>query len=97
MAKFKITLNTDEMVKPDWMDDDFAHDTMRYSLTKAALVAARHRKYLCIEPHGIYKKTSGGLLEPQDREIFLSVECGTIDQAARSLSFLGKELAPWLL
>ena len=41
-------LNSDEMLKPDWMDDDFAHDTMRYSLTRAAQVCARHKKYLCI-------------------------------------------------
>ncbi|HEX8371545.1 MAG TPA: sugar phosphate isomerase/epimerase family protein [Chthoniobacterales bacterium] len=167
-------LNSDEMVKPSWMDDDFAHDTMRYTLTKAALVAARHRKFLCIEPHGLYTKTAAGLLrivnlvespwiqvnwdtgnsylagiedpydglqlvrdrvhhvhakdialaqgeaergkvsgtpvgcacgegvvdwdkvltilDPLDREICLSVECGTIDQAERSLAFLKKLL-----
>ena len=171
-------LNTDEMIKPDWMDDAFAHDTMRYTLTKVAMVAARHKKYVCIEPHGTYTKTSDGLLkivrlvnspwiqvnwdtgnsylagiedpydgltrvrdhvyhihakdismqqsqtdrgkvtgtpvgcacgeglvdwkrvakilEPVDREIFLSVECGKIDEAARSLGFLQKELAHWL-
>ena len=171
-------LNSDEMIKPDWMDYAMAHDTMRYTLTKAALVAARHRKFLCIEPHGTYSKTSDGLLkivrlvdspwiqvnwdtgnsylagiedpyegltkvrdhvhhihakdisiqqssaergkvtgtpvgcacgegvvdwkrvaeilEPVDREIFLSVECGKIDEAARSLTFLKKELGPWL-
>jgi len=173
-------LNSDEMIKPDWMDDEFAHDTMRYTLTKAALVANRHRKYLCIEPHGTYTKTAAGLLrivnlidspwiqvnwdtgnsylagiedpydgltlvrdrvyhvhakdiameqseaergkvtgtpvgcacgegvvdwdrvlsilDPLDREITLSVECGTIDQAERSLTFmkklLGSRMAP---
>ena len=163
-------VNTDEMVKPEWMDDDFAHQIMRYTLTKAAMVAGRHRVYLCIEPHGVYTKTSDGLLrivnlvespwiavnwdtgnsylagvedpyeglmkvrehvrhvhakdislahsekergkvtgtpvgcacgdgvvdwervleilDPLDREIFLSVECGTIEQAERSLAFL---------
>ena len=172
-------LNTDEMLKPQWMDDDFAHDTMRYALTKALLVAARHRKFICIEPHGTFTKTSAGLLKivrlvdspwvavnwdtgnsylagvedpydgltnvrdyvrhihakdialaqsqaergkvtgtpvgcacgegvvdwqrvahimkPIDREIFLSVECGTIDQAERSLAFLKKELAGQLI
>lgn len=171
-------LNTDEMLKPDWMDDDRAHETMRYTLSKLALVCARHRKYLCIEPHGIYTKTTAGLmrivrlvdspwiqvnwdtgnsylagledpyeglrrvrdhvyhvhakdismghseaergkvtgtpvgcacgegvvdwervariLEPVDREIFLSVECGKIDEAARSLEFLRRVMAPWL-
>ena len=158
------------MVKPDWMGDDQAHDVMRYTLQKAALVARRHTIYLCIEPHGIYTKTSGGLLrivnlvpspwiqvnwdtgnaylagvedpyealesvldhvhhvhakdisiehserergkvtgtpvgcacgdgvvdwervlhilDPLDRELTLSVECGTIDEAERSLAFL---------
>lgn len=171
-------LNSDEMVKPDWMSDSEAHDAMRYTLTKASMVCARHQKYLCIEPHGIYTKTADGLLkivrlvespwiqvnwdtgnsylagiedpyeglekvrghvyhvhakdismahseaergkvtgtpvgcacgegvvdwervakilEPLDREIFFSVECGTIDQAERSLAFLQKVLAPWL-
>lgn len=171
-------VNSDEMIKPDWMDDDFAHDAMRYSLTKAAMVAARHRVYLCIEPHGIYTQTADGLmkivdlvdspwiqvnwdtgnaylagkedpyealekvrdriyhihakdisfqqgeaergtvtgtpvgcacgegvvdwervahiLKPVDRELFLSVECGTIDEADRSLNYLRKTLGPYL-
>lgn len=165
-------VNTDEMIKPDWMNDDEAHDAMRYSLTKAAMVAARHGIHICIEPHGIYTKTADGLLkivnlvdspwiavnwdtgnaylagiedpyeslgkvrdqvrhvhakdismehgerergkvtgtpvgcacgeglvdwerileilDPLDREITLSVECGTIDEAERSLGFLRK-------
>ena len=168
-------VNTDEMVKPDWMDDAQAHDVMRYTLQKAALVAARHGIYVCIEPHGVYTKTADGLLrivelvpspwiqvnwdtgnaylagvedpyeglekvvdrvfhvhakdisyehserergrvtgtpvgcacgdgvvdwervltilDPLDREITLSVECGTIEQADRSLSFLEKLIA----
>ncbi len=163
-------VNTDEMIKPDWMNDAHAHEVMRYTLEKAQLVAARHGVYICIEPHGIYTKTSDGLLrivdlvaspwiqvnwdtgnaylaaaedpyealgrvaervyhvhakdisiehserergkvtgtpvgcacgdgvvdwervldllDPLDREITLSVECGTIDQAERSRSFL---------
>jgi len=171
-------VNSDEMVKPDWMDEDFAHDAMRYSLTKAAMVAARHRVYLCIEPHGVYTQTSDGLmkivelvdspwiqvnwdtgnaylagkedpyeamekvrdriyhihakdisfqqgeaergtvtgtpvgcacgegvvdweriahiLEPVDRELFLSVECGTIDEADRSLKYLRNTLGKYL-
>lgn len=171
-------LNSDEMVKPAWMDDDFAHQTMRYTLARVAMVCARHQKFLCIEPHGIYTKTADGLLkivhllqspwiqvnwdtgnsylagledpyeglqkvrdyvrhihakdislahssaergkvtgtpvgcacgegvvewkrvakilEPLDREIFLSVECGRIDEAERSLEFLQRELKPWL-
>jgi sugar phosphate isomerase/epimerase len=37
------------------------------------------------------------ILDPLDREIFLSVECGTIDQAARSLEFLRKMLGGRLI
>ena len=163
-------INTDEMVKPDWMDEEQAHQVMAYTLKKAALVAARHELHVCIEPHGIYTRTAAGLLriadlvdspwiavnwdtgnsylagvedpyeglekvasrvrhvhakdisiehgerergkvtgtpvgcacgdgvvdwervlsilDPLDREIFLSVECGSIEQAGRSLAFL---------
>lgn len=168
-------VNTDEMIKPDWMDDEFAHQTMKYTLTKVAMVAARHHVYVCIEPHGVYTKTWRGLmrivelvdspwiqvnwdtgnsylagvedpyeglenvrdrvyhvhakdislehadaergkvtgtpvgcgcgdgvvdfprildiLRPLDREIFLSVECGTVEQAARSIAYLKPLLA----
>ena len=41
-------------------------------------------------------KRMAKILEPVDREIFLSVECGKIDEAARSLAFLKKELAAYL-
>ncbi|MEO6313632.1 MAG: sugar phosphate isomerase/epimerase family protein [Chitinophagaceae bacterium] len=172
-------VNTDEMVKPDWMDDEFAHQSMKYSLTRASQVAARHKVFICVEPHGVYTKTAEGLMrivnlvespwiavnwdtgnsylagvedpydgleyvrdhvrhihakdismehseaarglvtgtpvgcacgegmvnwdkvieimEPVDREIFLSVECGTIDQAERSLSYLTKILGKLLI
>ncbi len=172
-------LNSDEMIKPDWMDDELALSTMKYTLKKMSLVAARHRKYICIEPHGIYTKTTDGLMrivklvnspwikvnwdtgnsylagiedpyeglekvrnyvyhvhakdisfehsrnergkvtgtpvgcacgegvvdwervmkimEPVDREIFLSVECGEIDEAERSLEFLKKTFASQLI
>lgn len=175
-AKF---VNTDEMIKDDWMDDDFAHEAMKYSLTKANMVANRHKIFICIEPHGIYTQTADGLmrivnlvkspwikvnwdtgnsylagvedpyegltqvrdhvfhihakdismeqsetergtvtgtpvgcacgegmvewdkvfdiLEPIDREIFLSVECGKIDEAERSLKFLEKTLGNRLI
>jgi sugar phosphate isomerase/epimerase len=144
-----------------------------------AQVCARHRKFLCLEPHGVFTKTADGLLriadlvsspwiqvnwdtgnsylagvedpyealekvrdrvyhihakdismeqserdkgkvtgtpvgcacgdgvvdwervarimEPVDREIFLSVECGKIDEAERSLAFLTKTLKSYLL
>ena len=167
-------VNSDEMIKPEWMNDDFAHEVMKYTLLRASQVAARHKVMICIEPHGTYTKTAKGLLKivnlvkspwihinwdtgnsylagledpykgleavrdhvyhvhakdismrqvkeergkvtgtpvgcacgegvvdwehflrilkPLDREIFLSVECGTIDQANRSLTFLTKLL-----
>lgn len=172
-------VNTDEMVKPMWMDDEFAHQVMKYTLTKAAMVAARHKVHICVEPHGVYTQTADGLMkivklvdspwigvnwdtgnsylagsedpyealnvvkdhvlhihakdismeqgtaqrgsvtgtpvgcacgegvvnwdaiaeimEPVDREIFLSVECGTIDQAERSLVFLKKTFGKLLI
>ena len=165
-------VQSDEMIKPDWMSDDFAHEMMRYTLTKTDFVLKRHDVYFGIEPHGIYTKTAEGLmkivnlvpsknigvnwdtgnsflagledpyealqrvrdkvfhvhakdipkaqsdaergkitgtpvgcaigegvvdfertlkiLDPLDREIVFSVECGTIDQAARSLVYLKK-------
>ncbi len=55
-------VNSDEMVKPDWMDEETAHQMMKYSLTKAAMVAERHDTYICIEPHGIFTRTAAGLL-----------------------------------
>jgi len=168
-AKF---INTDEMLKPEWMTDELAHQAMHYSLMRSSFVAERHKVFICVEPHGIYTKTAAGLLkivnlvaspwiavnwdtgnsylagmedpydgltlvrdhvrhvhakdislkqseeqrgkvtgtpvgcacgegvvewdrvfsilDPLDRELFLSVECGTIDQAERSLAFLQK-------
>ncbi|MBA2665656.1 MAG: sugar phosphate isomerase/epimerase [Trueperaceae bacterium] len=167
-------VNTDEMLRPAWMDDAFAHQTMRYTLTRMEQVAARHGVFICIEPHGEFTKTAAGLLrivelvpshwiainwdtgnsylagaedpydaltevrdhvrhvhakdiafehadrergkvtgtpvgcacgdgvvdwdrvieilDPLDRTITLSVECGTIDQAERSLTFLRRAL-----
>lgn len=172
-------VNTDEMLKPDWIDDEFAHQVMRYTLTKAEMVASRHQVFICIEPHGVYTRTAEGLLrivnlvqspwigvnwdtgnsylagvedpydgllqvrdfvyhihakdismeqgeaergkvtgtpvgcacgqgvvdwdrvieicEPLNREIFMSVECGTISQAAFSLDFLKKKLGSLLV
>ena len=35
-----------------------------------------------------------GILDPLDLDLFLSVECGTIEQAERSLAFLRKAVGP---
>jgi len=56
-------VHTDEMLKPEWMDDDEAHGVMKYTLTKANMVAQRHGVYICIEPHGIYTTSAEGLLK----------------------------------
>lgn len=167
-------LNSDEMLKPDWMNDEEAHQAMHYTLKRLSHVMARHERFLCIEPHGIYTQTAEGLLkivnlvpskwiqvnwdtgnaylagkedpydalvaardyvhhlhakdisfehaeeergkvtgtpvgcacgdgvvdwdrvlsilDPLDRDIFLSVECGTIDQAEKSLAVLKKAI-----
>lgn len=172
-------VNTDDMNKPRWMDDDTAWQMMRYTLTKARFVAERHKVNVCIEPHGTFSCTSEGLLriadlapspyininfdtgnfylaeledlyegldrvkdrvvhihakdisqqhsadergqvtgtpvgcalgegmvdwerifavlEPLDRQIFLSVECGKVDEAERSLQFLRKVLGDKLV
>jgi sugar phosphate isomerase/epimerase len=55
-------VNTDEMIKPDWMTDEEAHQVMYYTLRKVEMVAKRHQVYVCIEPHGLYTKSSAGLL-----------------------------------
>jgi sugar phosphate isomerase/epimerase len=45
-------INTDEgKQQPDWMDDEFAFEVMRYTLSKAAEAAERHDVYIAIEPH----------------------------------------------
>ncbi|MFG0252330.1 MAG: sugar phosphate isomerase/epimerase family protein [Phycisphaerales bacterium JB038] len=172
-------VNTDEGPKPDWMDDDLAHEVMKYSLTRVEQVARRHEVFVCLEPHQIFTRASAGLLrivnlvkspwiavnwdtgnaylagvedpyeglaavrehvrhvhakdismahsdaergkvtgtpvgcacgdgvvdwervfeilEPLDREIFLSVECGTIDQAVTSLAYLTDVLGSRLI
>ena len=56
-------VNSDEMIKPEWMNDDFAHEVMKYTLLRASQVAARHKVMICIEPHGTYTKTAKGLLK----------------------------------
>ena len=56
-------VNTDEGLCPEWMDETFAHEVMKYSLQRAVICAARHKTYLCIEPHGVFSRTSKGLLK----------------------------------
>lgn len=45
-------VNTDEgKQQPEWMDDEFAFDVMRYTLSKVAESAERHDVSIGIEPH----------------------------------------------
>lgn len=45
-------INTDEgKQQPEWMDDEFAFEVMRYTLLKAAEAAERHDIHIAIEPH----------------------------------------------
>ncbi|MGC9328164.1 MAG: sugar phosphate isomerase/epimerase family protein [Candidatus Hinthialibacter sp.] len=55
-------VNTDEGVKPDWMDEEFAFEVMKYTLTQALKTAERYNVYVCIEDHQIFSKTTEGLL-----------------------------------
>ena len=82
-------VNTDEMLKPDWLDDAFAHEVMRYTLTRADQVARRHGIDICIEPHGVYTKTAAGLrriveLVPSER-IGVNWDTGNSFLAARRI------------
>ena len=52
-------VNTDEMVKPDWMDDQFAHKAMKYSLTRAEQVARRHETTSASSRTGLYETSAG--------------------------------------
>ncbi len=41
-------LNSDEMIKPDWMNDEEAHQAMAYTLKRLSHVIERHKVYLLI-------------------------------------------------
>ncbi len=87
MAKFKITLNMEFCRSAD------------KGFEAGAKIAAERGQVTgtpvgCACGEGVVDwKRVLKIMEPVDREIFLSVECGTIDQAARSLTFL-KGLLP---
>jgi len=53
-------VNTDEGIRPGWLDDEECFQVMRYTLKKALQVAERYQVYIGIEPHqSITKKTEG--------------------------------------
>ncbi len=45
---------TDEGPKPEWMSDDEAFETMRYTLHQVLAVAERHGIDIGLEPHQVY-------------------------------------------
>ncbi len=55
-------INTDEGVKPDWMDDEQAFAIMKYTLTMVMQTAERYGIYVAIEPHQVYTSKTEGLL-----------------------------------
>ncbi len=55
-------VNTDEGIRPGWLDDEECFQVMRYTLKKALQVAERYRVYIGIEPHQSITKSTGGLL-----------------------------------
>jgi len=53
-------VNTDEGIRPAWLEEEECFQVMRYTLKKALQVAERHGVYIGIEPHqSITKKTEG--------------------------------------
>ncbi|MBI1387010.1 MAG: TIM barrel protein [bacterium] len=56
-------VNTDEGVKPGWMEYDLAHQVMTYTLTQVSITAERYGVIVGIEDHQIYSQTTEGLLK----------------------------------
>lgn len=53
-------VNTDEGIRPGWLDDDECFQVMRYTLKKVLQVAERYQVAVAIEPHqGITRRTAG--------------------------------------
>lgn len=55
-------VNTDEGIRPPWLDDDECFQVMRYTLKKVLQVAERYGIYVGIEPHQSISKKTEGLL-----------------------------------
>ena len=55
-------VNTDEGIRPDWLEDEECFQVMRYTLKKVLQVAARYGVYVAIEPHQSMTKRTEGLL-----------------------------------
>ncbi|MGH9581751.1 MAG: sugar phosphate isomerase/epimerase family protein [Bryobacteraceae bacterium] len=55
-------VNTDEGIRPEWLDDNECFQVMKYTLTKVLQTAERHGVFVAIEPHQSITKTTDGLL-----------------------------------
>ncbi len=55
-------VNTDEGIRPAWLDDEECFQVMRYTLKKVLQVAERYGIYIGIEPHQSISKKTAGLL-----------------------------------
>ncbi len=55
-------VNTDEGIRPDWLEDAECFHVMRYTLKKVLQVADRYGVYVAIEPHQSITKRTDGLL-----------------------------------
>ena len=55
-------VNTDEGIRPSWLDDEECFQVMRYTLKKVLQVAARYGIVIGIEPHQSLTGTTEGLL-----------------------------------
>lgn len=59
-------VNTDEGIRPSWLEYEECFQVMRYTLKKALQIAERHSVYIAIEPHQSLTKTTEGLLRIVD-------------------------------
>lgn len=59
-------VNTDEGIRPSWLEDEECFQVMRYTLKKALQIADRHGIFIAIEPHQSLTKTTDGLLRIAD-------------------------------
>jgi sugar phosphate isomerase/epimerase len=55
-------VNTDEGIRPAWLDDEECFQVMRYTLKKVLQTAGRYGVYIGIEPHQSITRTTAGLL-----------------------------------
>lgn len=55
-------VNTDEGIRPDWLEDEECFQVMRYTLKKTLQVAERYGVMIAIEPHQSITKKTAGLL-----------------------------------